>query len=145
MDHLAVIEALAQFALSSIESHIKTVQLLERNATRKEIEYFIEMITKTIESFLEKIEERLERETEAQGENALNLIAELLAAAREGRIEHGDNIKQEELVELFTTMHTKGTRVLSEREDAQLRAICNVFTDLAYRIREIKKRLAASR
>lgn len=144
MDHLTMIEALAQFTLSSVDSHIKTTQLLERGATRKEIEHFLEMIIETIEVFLENIKGELEREIEAQGESALNLIAELLAAAKEGRIEHGGNLKQDDLVELFTTMHTKGTRALSEREDAQLRTIATVFADLTRRIKIIRERLAAS-
>ncbi len=144
MDHLTMIEALAQFALSSIDNNIRTAQLLERDATRREIEHFIEMIIKTIEVFLENIKGELEKEIEAQGESALNLIAELLAAAKEGRIEHGGGLKQDDLVELFTTMHAKGTRALSEREDAQLRAIATVFTDLTRRIGLIRERLAAS-
>ncbi len=145
MDHLKMIEALAQFALSSIESHLRTAQLLERDATRKEIEHFIERITESTQIFLANIKEKLEKEIETQGEVALDLIAELLVAAKEGRVEHGGNLKQDDLVELFTAMHAKGTRILSEREDAQLRAIAAVFTELECRIRLIKKRLAASR
>lgn len=144
MDHLKMIEALAQFALSSIESHLRTAQLLERDATRKEIEHFIEMITESIEFFLANIKEKLEKEIETQGEVALDLIAELLVAAKEGRIEHSGNIKQDDLVDLFSAMHARGTRILSEREDAQLRTIATVFADLTRRIKIIRERLAAS-